>query len=203
MNEEEKYSEEDLHALSRGELDEVAEAEFQLDANEYSNKKDIIAAILEAQAMREVEEASEEVIADESDETSTELVVAGRVGDVVDLADRQTDGPVIWAVDVRDVGPALIPEDEHIMLNAESWVILGDDGLGEIPDWAVGAPAAVIDFPVSRKLGENGEVLYEYVAPDAKVIVRDRIQGSVFSVTLDQVQKLSINGGRTGVVNFP
>ena len=119
---------------------------------------------------------------------------------VTEPADFTTDGPARTEVDVADIKP-IKNEDSHILLTGESWVVLGEaDG---VPDWAVGQPAAVINAPVSQKFSKTHEFLYDYTAPDALITVRERSQGVTFQVPLDSVEKVSVHGGRLGVVNFP
>jgi hypothetical protein len=117
-------------------------------------------------------------------------------------ADFTTDGPALTTVDVADVGPADRPEDEHILLTGESWVVLGKYK-DEVPDWAIGQPAAVLAFPVSVKLEKGtNRVLYEYTDPKALITVRERSQGVTFQVPLDSCTKVSVVGGRNNVANF-
>lgn len=119
-------------------------------------------------------------------------------------ADFSTDGPVapFAGVDVKDVPEAEYPEDEHILLTGESWVVLGEaDG---VPDWAVGSPAAVLSAPVSHAYDEDtGDLLYDYTDEDAIITVRERSQGITLSVPLSSCTKVSVHGGRGAVVNFP
>lgn len=123
---------------------------------------------------------------------STDLVVQ-------EAADFATDGPAIRDVDVADIKP-IKNEDSHILLTGESWVILGE--AEDVPEWAVGKPAAVISSPVSRKFDDEGNLLYEYTRPNAKIQVRERSQGVLFTVPLDSAQQVSVVGGRPMVANF-
>jgi hypothetical protein len=162
--------------MSRAELDEAAEG-LGLDSADYSNKDAEIQAILESQG----------------DGTSTELATT-------DGAEEEPEPTTFAGVDVSTIPEADNP-DEHFLLTGESWVILGEtEG---VPDWAVGNPAAVVSAPVSHKDDDDGNWLYDYTAEDALVTVRERTQGITLTVPLDTVQKMSLVGGRSAVVNFP
>jgi hypothetical protein len=188
MSTEVTFTTEELQAMNRSELDTVAEARG-LDPADYSNKTDEITAIEEAQA--------DQTTSDDDEITSTE--VATTDSGEVEPADYATGG------ETREVDIADIPEednpDEHVLLSAESWVILGE--YESVPDWAVGKPAAVMSAPISKKVDDNGTELYDYTAPDAVITVRERSQGATFSVPLDTVQEVYPVGGRSTVVNFP
>ena len=171
------YSESDLSAMSRADLDQVAE-ELSLDPTDYNTKGDEVEAILAAQG----------------GDTSTSTAV--------EPADESTQGePASFAgLDVSTIPEGDNP-DEHFQLTDESWVVLGQaEG---VPDWAVGNAASVLAAPVSHKLDDEGQWLYDYTAPDAKITVRERSQGAMFEVPLDTVEKVSVHGGRSAVVNFP
>jgi hypothetical protein len=181
------YTETELAGKSREELDEIAGV-LGLDPASYGSKKDEVAAILAAQS--EVDAALE---AQNGEPQQSGLVPA---------ADASTQGePTSFAgVDIADVPEAERPEAEHVLLTAEAWVTLGEtEGL---PEWAVGNPASVVSAPVSKEVDNDGNVLYEYTAPDAIITVRERSQGATFQVPLDSCIKVSPVGGRGQVVNF-
>jgi len=174
-------SESDLQGLSRADLDEVAES-AGLDPNDYANKQEEIDAILAASGASA--EASTEI------ETVTEEEVA-----------EEAAGPdYIHTVDVADIGTEQLA-DEHIpLLTGESWVILG--AADNLPDEYIGNPAAVLSSTVAVVRDDNGDEVYRYTPDDATLTVRERSQGGYFEVPLSSVQKLSIAGGRSNVVNF-
>ena len=179
------YTEDELRDMNRSELDEVAEG-LGLDPADYGNKSDEADAILEAQET-DVEIATTTVEAEEEPVESP-----GFAG--LDIATLQEDDGA------KKAKPILGP-DEHFLLTSESWVILGEDE--SVPDWAVGNPAAVISAPVAMAKDDNGDGLYPYTDPDAVITVRERTQGATMSVPLQSVQKLSVTGGRSNVVNHP
>jgi hypothetical protein len=170
------YTEADLNSLSRADLDEIATT-LELDPADYATKADEVAAILEAQA------AVDQSLEPSTTEEEGEEAVAPATFAGVDIASIEAT-------------PGVLGPDEHVLLSGESWVVLG--AAPDVPDWAVGKPAAVSYAPVST--APEG---YQYTAPDAIITVRERSQGATFSVPLDTVEEVYVSGGRGSVVNFP
>ena len=185
------YEESELSGMSRSELDQVAE-EIGLDPADYGNKTDEIAAILAEQ------EGDDDTTDDDEDtEGSDEPVEAepssGFAGVDISTIDPESHG--------KKPGPPILGPDEHILLTAESWVELGADP--SVPDWAVGRAASVAYAPVSWEKDTNGDNLYPYTDPNATITVRERSQGARFDIPLQSVERLSIAGGRSEIINHP
>jgi hypothetical protein len=174
----------DYEGMTKAELQDEIDARG-LEVAPGTSKSDLI-TILEADDSGEIHEKSSS-----SDEVA-EIAAAP--------ADFSTGGSTVQTVDVATIPESDNP-DEHFQLTGESWVVLG--AAPDLPDWAVGQPAAVLDAPVSTKRDDEGNELYTYTAPDAVIRVRERSQGAYFSVPFDTVQKVALTGGRSEVVNFP
>jgi hypothetical protein len=196
------YTDADLQAMTRSDLDGVATG-LGLNPADYATKADEITAIEAAQASS-TDPAADPAATDPS--TTTTDPAADAPSTDIDLtapADASTGGEtaLFAGTDIAHVKKADDPAAEHAMLTAESWVVLGPDE--NVPDWAVGLPAAVVDFTISKEVDKDtGEVLYEYVDPESSIVVRERQNGSLISIPLKSAVKVSITGGRTAVLPF-
>jgi hypothetical protein len=177
---------EDYESWTKADLQAEAESRgFEVSSS--ASKADIIALL---------DEADKKGIDEEHPDKSTSKEL---VSSKVEAADFTT-GDSVQTVDIGDLSTEPL-EGEHFLLTGESWVVLGEDE--SVPDWAVGMPAAVLSSPVAVERDDNGYELYQFTPTDAVITVRERSQGATLNVPLDSVQKVSINGGRTAVVNFP
>jgi hypothetical protein len=134
---------EELEALKRSELNDVAVAQGVVDPESYPDKSAVVDAIIEA---RQDDDSTDDDMDDDDVEAEAPPAPTGDV-DVATLSDEEYDGET----------PAPVQPD--------SGVILGEDG-GNVPDEYVGHPALVIGV-------KNPEPWEEDVEPVFTVRTRD------------------------------